>query len=142
MQNDLAHVVVERCIDYYYNKIQEENLRKYNRIQKRKELRMKKYKTCGFICVLLVLISICMMLLQMEFKVRGQVEWVEYLQSELNSVMNENEDAKKRLMDSVDYQWIEQEAIKLGMCYLSKEHVIYYETPKADYMLQSEEIPD
>ena len=39
MQNDLAHIIAERYIDYYYKKIQEENLRKYNRIQKKKELR-------------------------------------------------------------------------------------------------------
>lgn len=142
MQNDLAHAVAERCIDYYYEKIQEENIRKYNRIQKRKELRMKKYKTCGFICVLLVLISMCMVLLQMETKVRNQSVRVASLQSELNSVTAANEDAKKRLMDAVDYQWIEQEAIKLGMCYPSRDHVIYYEIPKEDYMIQNEEIPD
>ena len=29
MQNDMATVIAERCIDYYYDKIQEENLKKY-----------------------------------------------------------------------------------------------------------------
>ena len=142
MQNDLAHIIAERYIDYYYKKIQEENLRKYNRIQKKKELRKKKCKTCGFVCVLFVLILMCMVLLQMEAKVRNQSERVACLQSELNSVMNENEDTKKRIMDMTDYEWIEQEALKLGMCYPSKECVIYYEIPKDDYMIQVEEIPD
>ena len=141
MQNDLAHMVAERCIDYYYEKIQEENLRKYNRIQKRKELRMKKYKTCGFVCILFILILMCMVLLQMETKVRNQSERVAYLQTELNSVINENEDTKKRLMNMTDYEWIEQEALKLGMCYPSEKNVIYYEKPKDDYMIQTEEIP-
>ena len=82
-----------------------------------------------------------MVLLQMETKVRNQSERVAYLQTELNSVINENEDTKKRLMNMTDYEWIEQEALKLGMCYPSEKNVIYYEIPKDDYMIQTEEIP-
>lgn len=141
MQNDLATLVAERCIDYYYDKLQEENIRKYNRIQKAKELRQRKQKTIGSIIVLFAMIVMCMYLIQMEFRVRNQAAHVAYLQSELNSITNTNQDTKKRLMDSIDYQWIEQEALKLGMTYPSSDSVIYYEVQQEDYMIQTEEIP-
>ena len=80
MQNDLAATVAERCIDYYYNKIQEENERKYNHIQKRRELRKKKYKTWLGIGVLLVMIALCMSLVFMEMQVRNQSLQVARLQ--------------------------------------------------------------
>lgn len=142
MQNDLAATVAERCIDYYYNKIQEENERKYNRIQKRRELRKKKYKTWLSIGVLLVMIALCMSLVFMEMQVRNQSLQVARLQSELNSITNENADARKRLIDSADYQWVEQEAKKLGMTYPSPDKVVYYDAPTEDFMLQTQEIPE
>lgn len=142
MQNDLAATVAERCIDYYYNKIQEENERKYNRIQKRRELRKKKYKTWLGIGVLLVMIALCMSLVFMEMQVRNQSLQVARLQSELNSITNENVDAKKRLIDSADYQWVEQEAKKLGMTYPSPDKVVYYDAPTEDFMIQTQEIPE
>lgn len=142
MQNDLAATVAERCIDYYYNKIQEENERKYNRIQKRRELRKKKYKTWLSIGVLLVMIALCMSLVFMEMQVRNQSLQVARLQSELNSITNENADAKKRLIDSADYQWVEQEAKKLGMTYPSPDKVVYYDAPTEDFMIQTQEIPE
>lgn len=142
MQNDLAATVAERCIDYYYNKIQEENERKYNRIQKRRELRKKKYKTWLSIGVLLVMIALCMSLVFMEMQVRNQSLQVARLQSELNSITNENVDARKRLIDSADYQWVEQEAKKLGMTYPSPDKVVYYDAPTEDFMIQTQEIPE
>lgn len=142
MQNDLAATVAERCIDYYYNKIQEENERKYNRIQKRRELRKKKYKTWLGIGVLLVMIALCMSLVFMEMQVRNQSLQVARLQSELNSITNENADAKKRLIDSADYHWVEQEAKKLGMTYPSPDKVVYYDAPTEDFMIQTQEIPE
>ncbi len=142
MQNDLAATVAERCIDYYYNKIQEENERKYNRIQKRRELRKKKYKTWLGIGVLLVMIALCMSLVFMEMQVRNQSLQVARLQSELNSITNENADARKRLIDSADYQWVEQEAKKLGMTYPSPDKVVYYDAPTEDFMIQTQEIPE
>ncbi len=142
MQNDLAATVAERCIDYYYNKIQEENERKYNRIQKRRELRKKKYKTWLSIGVLLVMIALCMSLVFMEMQVRNQSLQVARLQSELNSITNENADARKRLIDSADYQWVEQEAKKLGMTYPSPDKVVYYDAPTEDFMIQTQEIPE
>ena len=142
MQNDLAATVAERCIDYYYNKIQEENERKYNRIQKRRELRKKKYKTWLSIGVLLVMIALCMSLVFMEMQVRNQSLQVARLQSELNSITNENADARKRLIESADYQWVEQEAKKLGMTYPSPDKVVYYDAPTEDFMIQTQEIPE
>lgn len=142
MQNDLAATVAERCIDYYYNKIQEENERKYNRIQKRRELRKKKYKTWLSIGVLLVMIALCMSLVFMEMQVRNQSLQVARLQSELNSITNENADARKRLIDSADYQRVEQEAKKLGMTYPSPDKVVYYDAPTEDFMIQTQEIPE
>lgn len=142
MQNDLAATVAERCIDYYYNKIQEENERKYNRIQKRRELRKKKHKTWLGIGVLLVMIALCMSLVFMEMQVRNQSLQVARLQSELNSITNENADARKRLIDSADYQWVEQEAKKLGMTYPSPDKVVYYDAPTEDFMIQTQEIPE
>ncbi len=142
MQNDLAATVAERCIDYYYNKIQEENERKYNHIQKRRELRKKKYKTWLSIGVLLVMIALCMSLVFMEMQVRNQSLQVARLQSELNSITNENADARKRLIDSADYQWVEQEAKKLGMTYPSPDKVVYYDAPTEDFMIQTQEIPE
>ena len=142
MQNDLAATVAERCIDYYYNKIQEENERKYNHIQKRRELRKKKYKTWLGIGVLLVMIALCMSLVFMEMQVRNQSLQVARLQSELNSITNENADARKRLIDSADYQWVEQEAKKLGMTYPSPDKVVYYDAPTEDFMIQTQEIPE
>ena len=102
MQNDMATVIAERCIDYYYDKIQEENLKKYNRIQKKKELRRKKYRTMGEVCLLLVMIILCMSIIWMEVRVRDQAVQVAELQSELNSITNKNADAKKRLEDAAD----------------------------------------
>lgn len=142
MQNDMATVIAERCIDYYYDKIQEENLKKYNWIQKKKELRRKKYRTMGEVCLLLVMIILCMSIIWMEVRVRDQAVQVAELQSELNSITNKNADAKKRLEDAADYQWIEQEAKKLGMTYPSADMVVYYDAPSEDYMIQTEEIPE
>lgn len=142
MNSDMATAVAERCIEYYYDKIQEENLRKYNRIQKKKELRRKKYQTVGGAFLLLVMIVLCMSIIWMEVRLHNQVIQAAELQSEINSITSENADAKKRLENAADYEWIEQEAKKLGMTYPSADMVVYYETPDEDYMIQTEEIPE
>ena len=71
MQTDMATTVAERCIDYYYDKIEQENKRKYEEIQKRKELRRHKYKTAANIAVLLVMIGLCMSMVFLEMRVRS-----------------------------------------------------------------------
>ncbi len=142
MQNDMATTVAERCIDYYYDKIQQENQKKYEQIQKRKELRRRKYRAMNHIALMFVMIGLCMFMVWMEMRVRSQALQVEWLQSELNNVVSENVDTKKRMMDTADYAWIEQEAKKLGMTYPTQDMVIYYDTPAEDYMIQTQEIPE
>ena len=142
MQTDMATTVAERCIDDYYDKIEQENKRKYEEIQKRKELRRHKYKTAANIAVLLVMIGLCMSMVFLEMRVRSQALHVAGLQSELNHIVSENTDTKKRMMDAADYAWIEQEARKLGMTYPTQDMVIYYNAPTEDYMIQTQEIPE
>lgn len=88
------------------------------------------------------MIALCMSLVFMEMQVRNQSLQVARLQSELNSITNENADARKRLIDSADYQWVEQEAKKLGMTYPSPDKVVYYDAPTEDFMIQTQEIPE
>ena len=84
----MATTVAERCIDYYYDKIEQENKRKYEEIQKRKELRRHKYKTAANIAVLLVMIGLCMSMVFLEMRVRSQALHVAGLQSELNHIVS------------------------------------------------------
>ena len=142
MMKDMAHAIAERYIDFYYEKLEEENTRKYNRLQKRKELRKKRARVIVLSGVLVVMIVMCMALLGMEMRVRNQANEVVDLQARINDVVNQNEDMKKRLMDSADYRWVACEAQKLGMTYPGREHVCYYDVPKEDYMLQLDEIPE
>lgn len=88
------------------------------------------------------MIGLCMSMVFLEMRVRSQALHVAGLQSELNHIVSENTDTKKRMMDAADYAWIEQEARKLGMTYPTQDMVIYYNAPTEDYMIQTQEIPE
>lgn len=139
--NDKALFVAEQLIDYCHEKERQENLRRYQFIQKKKEIRHTRKSVMVLSGIAGLMLVLCVTIIFLGMQVREQETRVETLKTEIAELRELNKDAEKRISNNVDYQWVREEALKLGMTPVTKDKVIYYSVENADYMVQLEEIP-
>lgn len=139
--NDTALDVAERFIDYCHEKERQENLRRYQYIQKKKEIRNTRKNVALLTIVVAVMLVLCITMISLEMQVRQQEKQINNLKTEVAQMKKENKEAEKRLANMVDYRWVQEEALKLGMSRVTEDRIVYYTVDSGDYMVQLKNIP-
>ena len=133
--------MTEAQIDDYYRDQREENLKRYYTIRANRELRESRGRLIRLVIVMVLTLLVCTVFLQMSFCVQQQTYRIAVLQKELNVLRQSNDDAQKRLEDTVTMQDVQQKAQQLGMEYPKAGNVVYYSVGNEDYMFQTRDIP-
>ena len=133
--------MTEDEIDAYYERKQEQYLQKYYSIQARRAIREDRRHMLWWVCVMTLTAMGCTIFLKLNFQVQQQTYRVAVLQKEIDALRLTNEDAQKRLEDTVDLFSVQKKAEALGMRYPKEENVVYYSVDETDYMFQTGEIP-
>ena len=141
MGNDAAYQLAERIIEYNYKKRQQEYLRQYQYLQNKKEIRKRRKNAWMMFLLVFIMMILCGTMVTMEIQVRESEERIVSLQTELSELKKQNKEAQKRLFGREDYDWIMQEAIKLGMSQATADRVVYYSIEENDCMEQYQSIP-
>ncbi|MBO5303654.1 MAG: hypothetical protein J6A92_06345 [Lachnospiraceae bacterium] len=141
MGKDAALFVAERIIDYNHEKQQQEYLRQKQYIEHKKHMRHMKKSVWMLTIAVSLLMTLCGTIVTLEMQVQEREERMSALRVELAEIKMENLEAKKRLSQNTDYQWVREQAIKLGMSEVTAERVVYYSVNESDYMEQHSDIP-
>lgn len=139
--NEKALLVAEQIMDFCYEKKRQEKMRQEWYVQQKKEKRHMGIGVVGLSTAAALMLVLCVIMLTLGMQVRERELRMESLMTEVSALRKENKEAEKRLMDHADYQWIREEAVRLGMSQVTADQVIYYSVENADYMVQLEDIP-
>ncbi len=81
--------------------------------------------------------------IQMQFDVSDQVAQIARLESQYNTLKQENDETYAKLMSSIDLEEIKRIAIgELGMTYAGEGQIITYTNEGSDYVRQYADIPE
>lgn len=81
--------------------------------------------------------------IKVQSEVTARMRTISKLESQINDLKADNDEAYKKLNTSVDLEEIKNRAItELGMFYAKEAQIIYYSVGDDDYMNQYGEIPD
>ena len=133
--------MTEEEIDAYYRQREEENLKSYYAIQANRAIREDRSRLIRLVVVTVATLVVCTVFLKMNFQVQQQTYRVAVLQKEIDARRLANDDAEKRLEDALDLYVVREKAASLGMGYPKEGNVVYYSVDDADYMFQTEDIP-
>lgn len=85
----------------------------------------------------------CTMMLTMQAKVTNQSDQISVLQSQIETLTDDNNAYENRINSSVNLEQIREAAInQLGMVYPTEGQVLYYNQAEADYVRQYQDIPE
>ncbi|MCI5827313.1 MAG: hypothetical protein MR020_03660 [Lachnospiraceae bacterium] len=140
LEQSAVHMTEEE-IDAYYRQQQEENLKRYYAIQANRAIQEDRGRLIRLVIVTVAALVVCTIFLKLNFQVQQQTYRVAVLQKEIDALRLTNEDAQKRLEDTVDLFSVQKKAEALGMGYPKEENVVYYSVDETDYMFQTGEIP-
>lgn len=88
-------------------------------------------------------LAACTMMLSMQAKVTNQSDTISLLQSEVETLTDENNAYETRINSSINLEQIREQAInQLGMVYPTEGQVVYYNLTEADYVRQFQDVPD
>ncbi len=88
-------------------------------------------------------LAVCTMMLSMQAKLMDQSNTITVLQSEIESMTDENNAYEARISGSVNLEEIRDAAInRLGMVYPVEGQVVYYDLTESDYVRQYRDIPE
>lgn len=86
---------------------------------------------------------ICVQYLQLQSELTVRLENINALETQLNSLVNHNNEMDKKLNSFVDLNYIYQVATEeLGMRYANQDQITMYTNSGAEYVRQYENIPD
>lgn len=126
----------------------EEELPGYAKVRKAKPQRGLKMAMHPAFAVFLAFsvaatLGACTLMLSMQAKVTSQSDSISMLQSELETLTDNNNAYEAKINSSVDLEQIRDIAVnQLGMVYPVEGQVVYYDLTEADYVRQFHDIPD
>lgn len=86
---------------------------------------------------------ICVNYVQLQSKMTEQSKMITSLQEELADMREENTTRENAILDSVNLDEIREKAQnELGMVYATRDQIVEYEDPAADYVKQYDAIPE
>lgn len=134
--------MTEKEIDDYYRMQKEKNLKRYYAIRANRTIREDRGRLIRLAFMTVLSLVVCMIFLNMNFRVQQQIYRVSVLQKEIEELRLENEDAQKRIEDAGDWLMIQEKALSYGMGYPKQGNVVYYTVDDSDYMYQTGDIPE
>lgn len=124
----------------------EEELRKKKRIARKnqeKALRMGRSYVIFLTMAVMVFCAFAGVYIMLQSDVTARMSAISSLDSQINDLKADNDEAFKRLGTSIDLDSIKNKAMsELGMSYAKKSQIIYYSVVDDDYMNQYGEIPE
>lgn len=124
----------------------EEELRKKKRIARRNQeraLRMGRSYVVFLTMAVMVFCAFAGVYIMLQSDVTARMSAISSLDSQINDLKADNDEAFKRLSTSIDLDSIKNKAMsELGMSYAKKSQIIYYSVVDDDYMNQYGEIPE
>lgn len=126
----------------------EEELPRYAKVRKAQKERGLKLAMHPAFAVFLAMsvaatLAACTLMLSMQAKVTNQSKSISMLQSELETLTDNNNAYETRINSSVNLEQIRDIALnQLGMVYPVEGQVVYYNLMEADYVRQFQDIPD
>lgn len=85
---------------------------------------------------------VCVNYLQLQAESTAYLKEVSSLESQLNTLKEENEAEYERVISSVDLEQIKEKAInELGMVYAGEDQIVTYDSQEGDYVRQYEDVP-
>jgi cell division protein FtsL len=115
--------------------------RRQMRLRRRAVAMSRKY-TMFFATALAVTCASVGCYIYLQSQMNNHLEQISSLESQIESLRTENDEALRRVEASIDLEKIRKKAInKLGMTYPKKSQVKYYHVDDADYMVQYDDIP-
>ncbi len=124
---------------------QEEELRRRKRIARRnkeRELRMSRSYVLFLTMAVLIFGIFAGTYVRIQSDVTARMNRIAELESQIASVKADNDEAFKRISNSVALESVRDSAMQeLGMSYAKEAQIIYYTVGNDDYMNQFEEIP-
>lgn len=126
----------------------EEELPHYAKVRKaQKERGLKLAMNPAFAAFLAVSVittlAACTLMLSMQAKVTNQNKSIALLQSEIESLTDDNNAYETRINSSVNLEQIRDIALnQLGMVYPVEGQVVYYNLIEADYVRQFQDVPE
>ena len=142
MQEANAVYLTEAQIDDYYDAQREKYLKRYYLIQEHRRMQESRGRLVRLVLLSILTLIVCTIFLRFSFQVQQQTYRVSVLQKEIAALQQENEDAEKRMEDTMERDEVTEIASELGMDYPQAGSVVYYSIEDSDYMLQTQEIPD
>lgn len=126
----------------------EEELPRYAKVRKAQtrkglKLAMNPAFAVFLACSVAATLAACTLMLSMQAKVTGQSDTISLLQSEIETLTDNNNAYEARINSSVNLERIRDIAVnQLGMVYPTESQVVYYDLTEADYVRQFHDIPD
>lgn len=137
---------VERIRRERIEREREVELRRQRRAIRRKQekaLRMSRSYVAFLTMAVVVFGTFTGMYIAIQSDITARMKTISSLESQINDVKADNDEAYKRINTAVDLEVIRNTAInELGMSYAKKSQIIYYSVGDDDYMNQYGEIPE
>lgn len=141
LENNSALFVAEQLMEYSHKKERQAKQRQHQYLEHKKEMRYSRKSVFILSGIAGIMLALCVTIIFLGMQVREREVRVESLVTEVSELRKENKEAEKRISNKADYQWVREEALKLGMSQVTKDRVIYYSLEDKDYMVQHEDIP-
>ena len=136
---------VERIRRERIEREREAELRRQRRAIRRKQekvLRMSRSYVAFLTMAVVVFGTFAGMYIAIQSDITARMKTIDSLESQINDVKADNDEAYKRINTAVDLEAIRNTAMnELGMSYAKESQIIYYSVGDDDYMNQYGEIP-
>lgn len=136
-----------RKIDIEERPVRKKPTNRQTRKNKRKDARRATAISFGYLFVMMAFIALgCVILISyvnLQSDITNRIDHISSMESELNSLRQENDETYTKIMSEVDLEEIKRIAIgELGMKYAKDGQVITYTGEGSDYVRQYSDIPD
>ena len=136
-----------RKIDIEERPVWKKPTNRQTRENRRKDARRATAISFGYLFVMMAFIALgCVILISyvnLQSDITNRIDHISSMESELNSLRQENDETYTKIMSEVDLEEIKKIAIgELGMKYAKDGQVITYTGEGSDYVRQYSDIPD
>ncbi len=136
-----------RKIDIEERPVRKKPTNRQTRENRRKDARRATAISFGYLFVMMAFITLgCVILISyvnLQSDITNRIDHISSMESELNSLRQENDETYTKIMSEVDLEEIKKIAIgELGMKYAKDGQVITYTGEGSDYVRQYSDIPD
>ncbi len=90
----------------------------------------------------IILATVIVSFVGLHATIAGQAESITVIQRQISDMKLENDAKQESVENSVNIDYIKEEALRMGMVYMENDQVVHYESPTQNYVKQYEDIPE